>query len=321
MEVHEMRVFAKVASHQNISAAAAELNMTPGNVSKRILALESSLGVRLFDRSTRIIRITEEGRILLGYAERVLNDVEEACAAVTLNSSTARGLLRVTAPAALGERHVKPGICEFLKQYPEISISLSLTDRIVDLIDEGFDVAIRTGSLQDSQLIAKRLAPDKYYILASPEYLKEYGTPQTPKDLTDHNCLVLGEHSNWLFTQDTEHLSVRVSGKLVSNSSEMLLDAAVAGLGILRTSQVKAHKDIEAGRLTRLLTDYDVAENSAIWAIFPSSRHVPLKLRVFLDFFAQRFQSIHKIYESDSQPAARSADAETDADPVMALHD
>lgn len=295
-----MRVFAKVASHQNISAAAAELNMTPGNVSKRILALESSLGVRLFDRSTRIIRITEEGRILLGYAERVLNDVEEACAAVTLNSSTARGLLRVTAPAALSVRHIKPGICEFLKKYPEISISLSLTDRIVDLIDEGFDVAIRTGSLQDSQLIAKRLAPDQYFILASPDYLEKHGTPTSPKDLNDHNCLILGEHSNWLFTQDDEHLSVRVSGGLCSNSAEMLLDAAVAGLGIIRTSQIKAHKDIEAGRLVRLLTDYDVAENSAIWAIFPSSRHVPLKLRVFLDFFAQHFQSIRKDTPSDT---------------------
>ncbi|MGI9423371.1 MAG: LysR family transcriptional regulator [Hyphomicrobiaceae bacterium] len=294
MDVHEMRVFAKVASHQNISAAAAELNMTPGNVSKRVQALEASLGVRLFDRSTRLIRITEEGRILLAYAERVLNDIEEACAAVTLNSSTPRGLLRVTAPAALGRRWVIPGICDFLKKYPEISLSVSLTDRLVDLIDEGFDVAIRTGPLPDSQLIAKSLVPDKYFVLASPDYLATNGTPATPKDLEDHNCLILGEHSYWLFTRDNEQTAARVKGSLVANSAEMLLEAATEGIGIIRTSQVKALREIERGRLVRVLTDYDVAGDSAIWAIFPSSRLVPLKLRVFLDFFAQRFMSIRQ---------------------------
>ena len=314
-----MRVFAKVASHQNISAAAAELNMTPGNVSKRVQALEASLGVRLFDRSTRLIRITEEGRILLAYAERVLNDIEEACAAVTLNSSTPRGLLRVTAPAALGRRYVIPGICDFLKKYPEISLSVSLTDRLVDLIDEGFDVAIRTGPLPDSQLIAKSLVPDKYFVLASPDYLAANGTPATPKDLEEHNCLILGEHSYWLFTRDNEQMAARVKGSLVANSAEMLLEAATEGIGIIRTSQVKALREIERGRLVRVLTDYDVAGDSAIWAIFPSSRLVPLKLRVFLDFFAQRFMSIRQTerthlptYEK-AQPSKLNANATVDA--------
>jgi len=226
-------------------------------------------------------------------------------------------LLRVTAPAALGERYIKPGICDFLENFPDINISLSLTDRLVDLIDEGFDVAIRTGSLEDSQLIAKRLAPDKYFVLASPDYLEKHGTPATPKDLNDHDCLILGDHSNWLFTQGEEHISVRVNGRLCSNSAEMLLDGAVSGLGIIRTSQIKAHKDIKAGRLVRLLSDYDVAENSAIWAIFPSSRHVPLKLRVFLDFFAQRFQSVRSDASADyALETQRDA-----ADAVLELND
>lgn len=294
MDVQEMRVFARVASLQNFSAAAAELGMTPGNVSKRLQGLEDSLGVRLFDRSTRKIRITEEGEILLEYVARVLRDVDDAETAVRSSGLVPKGTLHVSAPASLGRRHIRPGICEFLELYPDVTIDLSLTDRLVNLIDEGFDVAIRTGALPDSQLIAKRLAPDQYFVLASPSYLEEHGEPKTPQQLSKYNCLVLGEHSQWTLSRADEQISVRVSGTLTSNSAEMVHEAAVRGLGIIRTSLLKAHDDIEAGRLIRVLPDYDVAGTAAIWAIYASSRHVPPKLRVFLDFFAKRFQTIRK---------------------------
>ncbi|MEE9590200.1 MAG: LysR family transcriptional regulator [Hyphomicrobiaceae bacterium] len=292
MDVHEMRVFARVASLRNITAAAVELDMTPSNVSKRLQGLEDSLGVRLFDRNTRKIRITEEGQILLEHVERVLIDVDAAKAAVLRNRLAPKGTLRVTAPASLGRRHIRPGICEFLDLYPEIRVNLSLTDRLVDIIEEGFDVAIRTGSLPDSQLIAKRLAPDHYYILASPEYLAKNGVPETPQDLTGHNCLVLGDHSLWMFSRNSEQFSVRVSGTLASNSAEMLHEAAVESVGIIRTSLLKANDEIDRGQLVRVLPNYDVAGDAAIWALFASSRHMPPKVRVFLDFFAKRFQSV-----------------------------
>ena len=295
MDVQEMRVFARVASLRNFSAAAAELGMTPGNVSKRLQGLEDSLGVRLFDRTTRKIRITEEGQILLGYVSRVLREVDDAEAAVRCSGLIPKGTLRVSAPASLGRRHIRPDICEFLERFPDISIDLNLTDRLVNLIDEGFDVAIRTGALPDSQLIAKRLAPDQYFILASPSYLEKHGQPKTPQELARHNCLVLGEHSQWSLSKDDEQVSVRVSGTLTSNSAEMVHEAATSGLGIIRTSLLKSHDDIGNGRLIPVLPEYDVAGTAAIWAIFTSSRHVPPKLRVFLDFFAERFQSIQKI--------------------------
>ncbi|MGI9386933.1 MAG: LysR family transcriptional regulator [Methyloligellaceae bacterium] len=292
MDLQEMRVFARVASLQSLSAAAVDLGMTPGNVSKRLQGLEDSLGVRLFDRSTRKIRITEEGEILLKYVSRVLRDVDDAESAVRCSGLIPKGTLHVSAPASLGRRHIRPGICEFLRLYPDVSVDLNLTDKLVNLIDEGFDVAIRTGALPDSQLIAKRLAPDEYFILAAPSYLKKNGEPQTPQDLAKCNCLVLNEHSQWTLSKDGNQVSVRVSGTLTSDSAEMVHAAALSGLGIIRTSLLKAHDDIDAGRLVRVLPAFDVAGTAAIWAIYTSSRHVPPKLRVFLDFFAERFQKI-----------------------------
>ncbi len=289
MDVHGMRVFARVAALSNISAAASDLEMTPGNVSKRLQTLENSLGVRLFDRNTRMIRITEEGEMLLRSVTRILAEIDDVRETLAESASHPRGTLRVTAPAALG-RSVRPGICEFQQKHPNVMIDLYLTDRIVDILEEGYDVAIRTGPLPDSQLIAKRLAPDKYYILASPKYIEKNGRPMVPHDLADHNCLVLGENSVWRFSNGEADQSVRVSGTLSSNNTEMLIEAAVYGLGIVRISAMKTNDVIQDKQLVRVLEDYDVAGDTAIWALFPSSRHISPKVRVFLDFFATRFR-------------------------------
>lgn len=292
MDVHGMRVFARVAALSNISAAASELEMTPGNVSKRLQTLENSLGVRLFDRNTRMIRITEEGQMLLRSVTRILAEIDDVQEKLTESATHPRGTLRITAPAALG-RSVRPGICEFQQKHPNVTVELHMTDRIVDILEEGYDVAIRTGPLPDSQLIAKRLAPDKYYILASPKYVEKNGRPATPHDLAEHNCLVLGENSVWRFSNGEADMSVRVSGTLSSNNTEMLIEAARYGLGIVRISALKTHDLIQDGQLVRVLNDYDVAGDTAIWALFPSSRHISPKVRVFLDFFAARFRQRH----------------------------
>lgn len=289
MDVHGMRVFARVAALSNISAAASELEMTPGNVSKRLQTLENSLGVRLFDRNTRMIRITEEGEMLLRSVTRILAEIDEVRECLAESATHPRGTLRVTAPAALG-RSIRPWICEFQQKHPNVSLDLNLTDRIVDILEEGYDVAIRTGPLPDSQLIAKRLAPDKYFILASPGYIEKNGRPLTPNDLANHNCLVLSDHSVWRFSNGESDVSVRVSGTLSSNSTEMLIEAAHYGLGIVRISGMKTHDLIEDRQLVPVLEDYEVAGDTAIWALFPSSRHISPKVRVFLDFFAAKFR-------------------------------
>ena len=305
MDVHGMRVFARVAMLRNISAAASELEMTPGNVSKRLQTLENSLGVRLFDRNTRMIRITEEGAMLLRSVERILAEIDEVREKLAETSMHPRGTLRVTAPVALS-RSVRPGICEFQQKYPNVSIDLYLTDRIVDILEEGYDVAIRTGPLPDSQLIAKKLAPDKYRILASPEYLENHDRPLTPNDLTNHNCLVLGDNSVWHFTNGDSEVAVRVSGMLSSNNTEMLIEAAMHGLGIVRISTMKTKDVIQDGKLVPLLDEYEVAGDTAIWALFPSSRHISPKVRTFLDFFAAKFR--HRQLEKPGIAALVSAD-------------
>jgi len=321
MDVHGMRVFARVAMLRNISAAASELEMTPGNVSKRLQTLENSLGVRLFDRNTRMIRITEEGAMLLRSVDRILAEIDEVRETLAESSTHPRGTLRVTAPAALG-RSVRPGICEFQKTYPQVSIDLYLTDRIVDILEEGYDVAIRTGPLPDSQLIAKKLVPDKYRILASPDYLEHHGRPSTPNDLTSHNCLVLGDNSVWHFTNGDADQAVRVSGMLSSNSTEMLIEAAMNGLGIVRISSMKTKDVIQDGKLVPVLEEYDVAGDTAIWALFPSSRHISPKVRTFLDFFAALFrhrQSNKPSVVATASSTERLARQETDSTEATVL--
>ncbi len=292
MDIQDMRIFARVAAIQNLSAVGAELGLTPGTISKRLQALEDDLGVRLFDRTTRSIHITDEGRIFLEHVERILRNIDEAKAAVGDKVARPKGHLHVSAPASLAQLYIAPAICTFLRRYPEISVRIDLSDRIVNLHDQGYDVAIRTGALSDSALIAKRLAPDRHVVVAAPSYLEEHGTPETPEALADHDCLILGDAWQWSFSKGFEQFSVRVGGPLRSNSGDLLRLAAIEGQGIIRSSELRVRRDIEAGALVRLLPDYEVTARAAIWAVYPSAKHVLPKLRVFLDFLAEWFREV-----------------------------
>ena len=184
MDIQDMRIFARVAALQNLSAVGTELGLTPGTISKRIQALESELSARLFDRTTRSIRITEEGTTFLGHVERILTEIEAARASVDDTVTKPKGKLKIAAPVGLGRRYVAPALCAFLRDYPEIEAQLDLQDRPVNLQEDGYDVAIRTGALSDSSVIAKRLAPDRHVIAASPAYLARLGRPQRAEDLS-----------------------------------------------------------------------------------------------------------------------------------------
>lgn len=290
MDIQDLRIFARVAAVQNLSSVGTELGLTPGTISKRIQALESELRVRLFDRTTRSIRITEEGATFLSYIERILVDLENARAAVGDHTTRPKGKLKISAPATFGRLFVAPAISSFMRAYPEIEIQIDLTDRIVNLQEEGYDVAIRIGQLTDSVLIAKRLCADRQVVVASPAYLEAHGTPKTPADLSAHNCFVLGDYWQWSFCRGKEDFSIKVSGRLRSNNGEILRHAALDGHGLFQTSELRVREDLASGRLVRVLEEYELATNSAVWAVYPSSKHVLPKLRVLLDFLADWFR-------------------------------
>ncbi len=294
MDIQDLRIFARLARVQNLSAVGAEFDFSAGTISKRLQALEAELGVRLFDRTTRSISLTEEGEKLLAQIEPVLVDLRYALETVEGHVTHPRGRLRVSAPTSLGRGMIAPAICAFLKAYPEIDVQLDLTDRIVTFPDSGYDVAIRTGHLEDSSLFAKRLAPDPQVVVASPEYLEANGTPISPEDLVGHHCLVLGDEQQWIFKKGDQVFEVRVAGRLRSDNGQLLRHAAIEGVGIVKISRARVADALQTGALREVLEHFDAGRESSIWAIYPSNRHMLPKLKVFLQFLSDWYRECRK---------------------------
>ncbi len=300
MDIQDLRIFARLARVQNLSAVGAEFEFSAGTISKRLQALEAELGVRLFDRTTRSISLTEEGEKLLAGIEPVLLDLRLTLATVEGHVTHPRGRLRVSAPTSLGRGMIAPAICAFLRAYPEIDVQLDLTDRVVTFPESGYDVAIRTGHLEDSSLFAKRLAPDPQVVVASPEYLEAHGFPQSPDDLPGHQCLVFGDEQQWTFKKGDQTFDVRVSGRLRSDNGQLLRHAAIEGVGILKISRARVADALESGALREVLEPYDAGRESSIWAIYPSNRHMLPKLKVFLQFLSDWYREYRKSGISES---------------------
>jgi len=306
MDIQDMRIFARVAALQNLSAVGAELGLTPGTISKRIQALEDQLSARLFDRTTRSIRITEEGSTFLVHVERILAEIEVACASVDDRVSKPKGTLKIAAPAFLGRRYVAPALCQFMRSYPQIDVQVDLQDRPVNLQEDGYDVAIRTGTLSNSTLIAKRLAPDRHIIAASPAYLARRGRPTQPEDLVRHACLILGDRVQWPLSKNGLETSVRVQGPIRSNDGELLCQAAQDGLGLIRASELVVLSELRSGKLTQVLADYEVGSNAAVWALYPSSKHLLPRMRALLDFLGVWFRDLAS--SQNGRPALTATD-------------
>ena len=298
MDIQDLRIFARLARVQNLSAVGAEFDLSAGTISKRLQALEAELSVRLFDRTTRSISLTEEGEKLLSGIETVLLDLRQALETVQGHVARPRGRLRVSAPTSLGRGMIAPAICSFLKSYPEIDVQLDLTDRVVTFPDSGYDVAIRTGQLEDSSLFAKRLAADPQVVVASPEYLEAHGQPVSPDELAGHQCLILGDEQQWLFKKGDESFDVRVTGRLRSDNGQLLRHAAVEGVGILKISRARVADALESGALREILAHYDAGRESSIWAIYPSNRHMLPKLKVFLQFLSDWYRECRRSSEA-----------------------
>ncbi len=289
----QIYTFAEVATRGSLSAAARAEGVAPAMRGRRLDALEERLGVKLLQRTTRKIALTNEGAAFLEDCQRILAELEEAETSVSERSVRASGLLTISAPAGFGRQHIAPLIPSFLSEHREVKLTLSLNDRVVDLIGEGVDVAIRIASLTDSNLIGVKLADNKRVVVASPAYIKRHGAPSTLDELSNHNCLAFsgdGSQRGWTFRQNGKNIVVKVDGNMVCNDGEVLHDWAIAGKGLAWRSMWEVGSEIETGKLVTVLDEFNAPGND-IYAIFAQRRHLPLRIRAFVDFLRHAYSN------------------------------
>lgn len=287
----QISTFVEVIARGSLSAAARAEGIAPAMIGRRLDALEARLGVKLLQRTTRKLALTDEGAVFLEDCQRILAELEEAEAAVSERSARATGHLVVSAPAGFGRQHVAPLVPSFLAEHREVSVNLNLSDRVVDVIGEGVDIAIRIASLTDSNLVGVKLADNHRVVVATPGYLKRYGTPQTLDDLSKHNCLAIssqGSQRGWTFRDHGKIVTMKVSGNMVCNDGAVLHDWAMAGRGLAWRSMWEVSSEIEAGQLVPVLEQY-AAPGNDIYAVFAQRRHLPLRIRVFVDFLRHAY--------------------------------
>lgn len=288
LDLDAVSVFAQVVESGSFAAAARDLGLSRSSVSKQVGRLEEELGARLLNRTTRRVSLTEAGRTFYRGGLDALAAAEAAQAAVSRLTQAPRGRLRVSAPVSFSVRHLAPLVAGFLARYPEITLDLALSDRRVDLVEEGFDLAIRIGVLDDSSLIARKLAPSPLLLCAAPAYLAQRGTPGEPADLAGHDCLLYSHEEGavrWRFHGPAGERRVRVTGRLRADNGDLLRRAARDGAGIALLPRFIAGADIDAGALTRLLPQWDCPSASAVYAVYPS-RQISPKVRVWIDHLA-----------------------------------
>jgi molybdate transport repressor ModE-like protein len=286
-----LQVFVRIAETGSFSAAARDLGLSKSVASKKLAALEDRLGARLINRTTRRLSLTEVGSAFLERAQRILAELEEAERAVGRLSAEPRGVLRVNAPMSFGILHVAPALGDFMTRYPDVSVALDLGDRQVDLVDEGYDVAVRIAALPESSLVARRLAPVRRVVCASPAYWERHGLPVHPRDLGGHEGLIYTYQplpNEWRFRDGDGSLTVHVDGRLKANNGDALREAALAGLGVCMAPTFIVGEALRTGRLRAVLEDFAL-DTLAIYAVYPHRRHLSAKVRAFVDFLAGRF--------------------------------
>ena len=287
----QIETFVAVAAKGSLTAAALAEGVAPAVIGRRMDALEARLGVKLLLRTTRRINLTHEGSAFLEDCQRLLVDFNNAEASVSAGGVKASGHLRVTAPAGFGRRHVAPLVPDFLAQHPEVSLSLNLSDRVVDIANEGFDCAVRVGDLPDSSLVGLRLADNRRLCVAAPSYLQRAGLPASPADLARHQCLTLSSDASqtrgWAFLGDGSLTHLRPGGRLDCSDGQVLHAWCLLGLGLAWRSTWEVQADLAEGRLRSVLDDFAAPPNG-IYAVFPSARHLPLRVRLWIDYLKQR---------------------------------
>ncbi|TQV84348.1 LysR family transcriptional regulator [Aliikangiella coralliicola] len=276
--------FVKVAETESFTQAAKKLQISTAQVSRQVSALEQRLNVKLFYRTTRKVSLTEEGRVFYLHCRGVLEGLDEAERAITNLQTRPQGKIKLTAPVTYGEHRILPLVNNFIEEYSELEITAYLSNRQVDLVEEGYDLAIRLGKLNDSTMMAKKLAERVSHLCASPAYLNKYGKPQSLAELENHNCL-LGTLDYWFFKESGKERKLRVSGNLRCNSGLSLVDAALKGLGVVQLPDYYVQAYLKSGELVSLLDDHRAA-NEGVWAVYPNNRYLSPKIRLLIDFLA-----------------------------------
>ncbi|MEO7432770.1 MAG: LysR family transcriptional regulator [Dokdonella sp.] len=302
-QLNEIACFVEVGRRLSFARAAEQLGMHVSGVSRSVAALESRLAVRLLQRTTRQVGLTETGRSHLARCEALLAELAEAESAASALGGELRGRLRVSIPSGFGLTHITPAVSLFIAAHPQLRLDLHLSNRNVDLVEEGFDLAIRVGALRDSRLVARRLGDSRRILVASAAYLRLRGAPKRPADLTDHACLVLeigALAERWDLQRRGVRESVRTGTQLRSNNALALLDACRAGAGIALLPEFVVAADLAQGRLQRVLTTWAAAEQG-IFAIYPGNRFIPPKVRAFVEFVETRLRAA-----AIDQPTARA---------------
>jgi DNA-binding transcriptional LysR family regulator len=291
-KLKQLESFVAVATKGSLTATAVAEGVAPAVIGRRIDALEERLGVKLLLRTTRRITLTHEGSAFLEDCQRLLADLANAEASVSAGGVKASGHLRITAPGGFGRRHVAPLVPKFLYQHSDVSVSLNLSDRVVDIVNEGFDCAVRVGDLPDSSLISVRLADNRRLCVATPAYLARAGTPKHPSDLSRHQCLTLSSDASqtrgWAFEVDDQVSHLRLSGRLDCSDGQVLHDWCLQGLGLAWRSTWEVEDDVRDGRLVTVLDDFAAPPNG-IYAVFPHARHLPLRVRLWIDFLKHTY--------------------------------
>ncbi len=285
-----MRVFVKVVDKGSLTSAANVLSLSPAMISNHLQALENHLEAVLIHRTTRKQSLTDFGQQYYDHCVEILSMIADAQAAAKGNTGEPSGKLRITAPVSLGSEALIPAIKTFNEQYPDIDIELLLTDHSIDLIEDDIDIAIRIGKLPDSSLISRRLCSYDMAVCASPAYLKRYGLPQTPQELSEHNCIQFNASADspWVFQKQVKRTAVQVKGNLRVNNGRALCKAACEGMGIIMQPRILVKHQIQNGELIELFTNYSLPSRE-IHVVYLRDRHIPSKIRCLIDFLVAHF--------------------------------
>lgn len=288
-----MRTFLAVAAEHSFTRAAQRLDLSTRQASVHVQHLEQRLGTRLFHRTTRRVALTEAGAALLPRCRRLLEDFDELLGEVQAQTQRLAGSIRISAPTGFGSLRLAPALPAFLAAHPEITLDLDLSDRRVSLIDDGYDLAIRLGMLQDSALVARRIADLRIVVCAAPDYLSRYGRPRHPSELVSHQCLInsgLVDAHHWRFNDAGRPLDVAVHGRVHANAPSAVAQLAAQGLGLVQCPHYTVQDLLREGRLEVLLEDYE-RRDSGIYALFPANRHLPMRIRALVEFLAVTWSS------------------------------
>ncbi len=292
-----IKLFVQTIEVGNFSALGRQLHMAPSSISRQINALEKSLGVRLLQRTTRNISLTEAGQIYYERVSKILGDLDEAQLAITQLQAKPKGILRINVAIPLGERKIVPLIPKFLALYPELKVDLTLDDHAIDLVEERVDISIRIGRMSDSSIVARKLADNQFVICASPQYFETHGHPKVPDDLSHHNCIInknFYNNNTWLLHKGNSSQTISVTGNFQANTGGALYNAMLSHLGIAVLPTWFVGEDIKQGSLQLALEDYEInlpnMTDSAIYALYPAGQYLPPKVRVFIDFLIKKLK-------------------------------